>query len=424
LQFHEPTGTVRFSVHQPTVGDCDPTSENCMDNWPAKSSLNYCCRDKCKPAPDHGPGACRCPDRNFMNYDCLFYDGEQASVDQRFGVFITTRFRTEFQRKNASCIGADTCAKFWDIESKMTNFVAGIDQFSVLVDHAAQVPEIGFFQQARDIVGLLRIKGDGPKQQALCKGPWAWDSPFATHRANKAPCYIEASHPVKGSLQDVFLLSTLLTAASVDLDEASYAGSGHSARFEGMTMLLSIKWFNTAPWVGILGKPGYVYELDAMPKNAYGLHQTIWAPKEPNRTVISAHGILLQANILGEIGGFNFNGLLLQLTASMTLLAVASFAVNFLATSVLKYKDYYNHAMTDLTADFSDVAVLEAMTLEALQDTCRRRFVPHGGSKVELISRLVADGYQHQPGSRGTSTVSFSSHGPSEPLFIAGRDPA
>merc|ERR1719487_2097839 len=125
--------------------------------------------------------------------------------------------------------------------------------------------------------------------------------------------------------------------------------------------MLSISWYNSAPWRGVMS-PGYIYELSAMAKNAYGTHEAVWDPFRKNRTLVAMHGVLLQANIVGRIGDFNFNTLLLQLTASLTLLAVATMIVNYMATFCLKYRDYYQHAMVDITADFSEVADLEALT--------------------------------------------------------------
>jgi len=119
-----------------------------------------------------------------------------------------------------------------------------------------------------------------------------------------------------------------------------------------------------------------------------------WDPNVPeNRTVITKHGILVQGNIVGDIGGFNFNNLLIQLTASLTLLATATFGVNCMASQVLKYKKYYSRAMVDQTADFSQVGHLEAMPDEELHAICRRRFIKDSGDRTDLICRLVMDDY-------------------------------
>merc|ERR1719476_633503 len=106
-------------------------------------------------------------------------------------------------------------------------------------------------------------------------------------------------------------------------------------------MIVNIIWFNTLPWRGRLGGAHYYYDIYAMAKNSYSTHTAIWDPFRVNRTVLVTHGILVQANIMGQIGVFNFNTLLLQLTASLTLIAVASVLVNYVATCFLKYRAYY-----------------------------------------------------------------------------------
>merc|ERR1719263_204909 len=106
-------------------------------------------------------------------------------------------------------------------------------------------------------------------------------------------------------------------------------------------MMLIINWFNTQPWSG-LGQPGYTYEAFAMAQNSFSVHQEVWADNLfQSRTLVSNHGIMLQGNIIGQIGNFDFNVMLIQLTASLTLLAVANFVVNYTATCCLKYRYYY-----------------------------------------------------------------------------------
>jgi hypothetical protein len=312
-----------------------------------------------------------------------------ASIYERFGVFIATRVRQEKETENATCLDPNqqTCAKLWSVTYDETIFVTAIEDFTVLIDHAAQVPAINWFYQARDIPGRLKVPDfDKDWQHAkenankLCKDKDGWSDPSGGSHVSSAPCYIDPNHPPSSTL-DVFTVSTLLTAAGVDLDTESYAGSNHSARYEGMTMLVSIDWVNNAPWTGTLSEPYYVYSLTAMPKNAFGLHQTIWDPYRQNRTLMAVHGIMLQGNLIGDIGAFEFNTLLLQLTASVTLLLISSTIVDYAARFGCKYRKYYSTAMVDVTADFSEAAHLEEMTIDALRQECRNRALAHGGQK-------------------------------------------
>jgi len=274
----------------------------------------------------------------------------------------------------------------------------------LLVDHAAQVDQLNMFLQARYLSGMLHVPGTGPAQQALCALPGSRDSVYNGRATTSAPCYAQPDHPANSTL-DIFTVRTLLAAAGVELDDESYKGSGHSARYEGLTMMVSIRYYNAVPWKGVLKDPAYYYEVTAMKENAYGQHEVIWDPYKRNRTVIAMHGILVQASTSGALAGFSFNNLLLQFTASLALLTVASTGVNYLAMYVLKYRAYYHAALVDKTADFSAVAELEAMTTHELRDACRQQNLPMGGSRNVLICRLVAEqALDHDPAGTPSAT--------------------
>ena len=61
---------------------------------------------------------------------------------------------------------------------------------------------------------------------------------------------------------DQFTLSTLLLAAGVDLEATSFEGSGHTSRFEGLTMVMAIEYQNSWAWKGMLPPLDHVYLYD------------------------------------------------------------------------------------------------------------------------------------------------------------------
>lgn len=401
LKFYDPSGTVRFKMQQPVVSGCDVDDASCMDAFPNTTELKYCCRPGCTPSKTGGQGACTCSDRpQYVNYQCAFYDGDTVGYPQRSGIFVATRIRVQNETLNQTCIlpGATSCSKLWSWSSNPTFFVAGIENFTVLIDHAAEVAPLNFFQQARDLSGLLKVPGKGPAEQALCAQPGSVTAFHGGRSTSTAPCYAQPMHPVNQTL-DIFTLQMLLGASGVDLDGVSH-DQGHSVRYEGMTMMINIFYYNAVPWSGLLRTPGYYYEVTAMAGNSYGQHAVLWNPAMSSRTLLAMHGMLIQANVVGPVAGFDFNNLLLQLTASLALLTAATLAVNFLAMYVLKYRKYYSAALVDETADFSAVVALEQMPLEELREACGRRFLPSGGTRVQLINRLVLDGYDEALGDR------------------------
>lgn len=69
----------------------------------------------------------------------------------------------------------------------------------------------------------------------------------------------------------------------------------------------------------------------------------------------------------GELGQFSFSDLLVSLTSSLALLAVASTVVNLLAQFVLPLRAHYCYAMSECTPDFTDVDALQRLSLVDLQ---------------------------------------------------------
>mmetsp|Transcript_104856 Transcript_104856/g.293919 ORF Transcript_104856/g.293919 Transcript_104856/m.293919 type:complete len:495 (-) Transcript_104856:72-1556(-) len=430
LEFQPTMGTTRLKLQQPVVDSCDVDSNECVDNFPATTDLKYCCREVgCEAVPSKGAGACNCSFRpEYLNFHCGFYDGDVVGIPQSSGIFAATRMRVQSEQLNTTCVGpsATQCSKLWRVASNATSFVAGIEHFTLLLDHAVQLPDASFSAQGRFLYGLLHIPGSGPLERALCAMPGAVDHYDEGRPTVTAPCYIEPSHPPNSNL-DFFSLSTLLAAAGVDLDNESYAGSGHSARYEGLTMLIDIHYYNAVPWRGVLREPAYYYEVTAMRQNPWGQHKVLWDPHSTNRTVIAMHGVMIRANLGGTIGRFVFNNLLLQLAASLALLAGATTGVNCVAQYMMRYRAYYHAALVDKTADFSEVATLEAQSTEELREECRRRSLATGGNRVELISRLIADDHVDHAdtvaGSARSDASFFRGTGPGRPeaLPIHGR---
>mmetsp|Transcript_67176 Transcript_67176/g.194251 ORF Transcript_67176/g.194251 Transcript_67176/m.194251 type:complete len:479 (+) Transcript_67176:112-1548(+) len=395
LEFYRTNGNIRLKLWQPVVDHCDVDSNSCEDAFPRTTDLKYCCRDGCEPLPENGEGACSCPTiRGYPSLDCSFYDGDTVGVLQRDGIFVATRMRTQHEVLNKTCTArtATQCSNLWSIASSRTIFVAGIEDFTLLIDHAAQAPEIGFAAEGRFLHGLLRVPGRGPVEQALCAMPGAVDDYYHGQATSSAPCYVEPGHP-KNTALDFFTIGTLLAAGGVTLDDESFSGSGCTARYEGITMLIDIHYYNAVPWRGVLGHSSYYYEVTANRNNAYGQHQVMWDPRSPNRVVIAMHGILIQAGLGGSIGAFVFNNLVLQVAASLALLFWVTAAVNFIAQYMMKHRVYYKAALIDRTADFSDVPRLEALSTHELRDMCAGRSLARGGPREEVISRLIADDY-------------------------------
>eukprot|EP00747_Dinoflagellata_sp_TGD_P033759 gnl/TRDRNA2_/TRDRNA2_136826_c0_seq3.p1 gnl/TRDRNA2_/TRDRNA2_136826_c0~~gnl/TRDRNA2_/TRDRNA2_136826_c0_seq3.p1 ORF type:complete len:340 (-),score=45.75 gnl/TRDRNA2_/TRDRNA2_136826_c0_seq3:55-1074(-) len=284
------------------------------------------------------------------------------------------------------------CTKLWDITDSSSVFVSGIENFTILIDHTVQQQELGIFKTAREMTGYLMVNGTTSLQQELCASREdAKDSAWYGNPTQKAPCYIRRDSVNDGL--EVFRLDTLLKAMGLDLDTASFRGSNHSLRYEGMIVTLQIQYFNTWPWHGLIGEVSYIYNLVPVAKNPYKSTDLVWTNYPTSRTKRDMHGILLSAVGAGRLGGFSATNLLVQLTTSLTLLAISSFLVTSLAIYVLKHRPYYKELLYQTSVDFSDVRELEGKPTQEINSLLQGRNLSTGGSLECRIMRLLEDGW-------------------------------
>ena len=111
------------------------------------------------------------------------------------------------------------------------------------------------------------------------------------------------------------------------------------------------------------------------------------------RLVVQHNGIQFHFVVSGQLGQFDFSALLTTLTTSLTLLAVATTIVQFLALYVSKQKQFYEDMIYDKSVDFSELEQSEwyTKTLEELQKECRDEQLTAGGSRETLIVRLFTE---------------------------------
>ena len=165
--------------------------------------------------------------------------------------------------------------------------------------------------------------------------------------------------------QDFFTVGALLAAAThggtgacgVDLDALSLnPGSTKSARYDGIELLISIKLANTRPWVGQVDA-SYQYSVEAVYGSKSKVSQTIWTGNSTDtRTIRDAHGLRFNVVFTGEMGAPDTMTLLLQLTTSIALLALATTITDQVAITFMPRKSEYRSAKYDAVTLAGDEA--------------------------------------------------------------------
>jgi len=404
LKFAEAQNSARLTLQEPTA-NCNPNDSGCRDTFSATSQLPYCCAHNSSCQSDKIDQSCKCDyRRSFKDYECTWLGGDDAALIRESSIMITT-FTHDYQETlNTSCfsdypVAGDACDKLWIVTSLGKVFTADVEQFTVLIDHSVTTPSTGLATTSRQMTGMLFVDpeavvdGSIRTQDALCKSRSdAVNSVDGGSPTDTAPCYLK---PHSAGGLDYFTVGTLLQAMGVSLEEESYPGSGHSARYEGLTANLVIEYSNWRFWHGTEKNISYIYRPLAMPQSTFkssSLTSTDLSLQQ--RLKKDKHGILFEVRPGGQLAVFDFTQLLLQLTTSLTLLAMATVGVNLLAQYVLRMRHFYKVALYEDNTDFANLEALESQPEDELRRELRAMNLPDTEDKYRMILLLLQHGYR------------------------------
>mmetsp|Transcript_26620 Transcript_26620/g.70020 ORF Transcript_26620/g.70020 Transcript_26620/m.70020 type:complete len:452 (+) Transcript_26620:196-1551(+) len=365
LKLEAPVGTVRFSLREPTALYNSTTNQPIMDPGSQKpvtcdTVKDYTpkgedCKVTFKPVQDYGYCKQSPLNSNCKKdcYNCTYWDAIEAKNVQGKSVLITTHIQ-EVKQNRTLCsenpMAGQTCSRIWNnTKGPLDSYVAGIEDFTLLLDHAIATPTLGITATSRNMSGRLLIQ----ENDTLCAVRGGFDDYRGTVSKNTAPCYV---NPIQALGLDFFTMDDLLGSANIDLD--GEASAGHSVRYYGSVVLLSITYYNHWPWVGTHGWTGrkhinYFYSVSLLPDSSYKFESTVYDLGLDQRWVKTKYGLRLVVLQQGSIGQFDFLTLLLTGTASLSLLAVATVLVDFLATNILADRKAYKDYKVQKTAAFN-----------------------------------------------------------------------
>jgi len=238
-------------------------------------------------------------------------------------------------------------------EAEHTYFSADVEKFTVLFDTSVFATTIGLSGESSEMNGSLFVETNNQ----LCA---AEDSATVTALAdykytNAAPCYIQPN--ATSAHLDYFSLDYLMRAADSSLDDNST--SAKTFRYAGTTLVVEVEYNNVADWSGVTTNITYVYKPKLLHSSSYKLYDSVWQGSfgayRENRTLLNKHGIKIDLVQSGDLAMFSFSNLLVSLTTSLTLLAVASVMTDYIALYILPDRERYNDAKFELTEDFSDI---------------------------------------------------------------------
>jgi len=157
----------------------------------------------------------------------------------------------------------------------------------------------------------------------------------------------------------IFSISTLYAMAGRKLDDWWFDNSSKvnkTTRQRGTVLVVDIHYNNLKPWTFFTPQnpPEYEISVTSRPVEKYKYMQAIEGAGK-SRQLKVAYGTLVIVQSSGTIGVFRMIHMLIVLSTSMGLLAVASVMTDLLAIYVLPLKDEYSKAKYQDTADFHDL---------------------------------------------------------------------
>jgi len=393
LAFAVPTNSVRVTLQQPTALDgkpCNPNQASCLDNFTSPATLPYCWT----------------PDRTVQNIsggsyktlNCSYMDGTDVTALHGTSILMATAVHAYSQQLNPECetsfgsSAAATCQKLWKADADSAWYVVDPEQFTLLVDHTATAP--GIEVDPRETTGYLYVADGGSRQDRFCTDNDGISDMWSGARASGAPCYVS---PNKAGTADYFHVGFLLDSMGVALDEVSPTSTvaqPELRRYSGMVVRIVIEYHNFRAFhLGVQSRVHYVYKLTALPGSTYKETRNVNTNYPTERVKQDLHGVLFNLQAGGYLARFDFTEMLVQLTTSLALLAVATTVVNLLAQYVLKYSPFYKKAMYTTSPDFSDLRAANALSDAELERELGRMRQRTGGDRVAQVMRLLASGW-------------------------------
>lgn len=388
LTMQAPINSARLTLKEPT-------------NLTAAKDLAYCC------------SAASVSECEGGTQFCSYLDGGSASVPMSGRLLVGTQVDWRNVTYNEDCFsaalgypyGADSCSSVTSDTSIMAQtFVADIERFTVLIEHTLMKPDGSLTLGSTAMNGLLEISllPDQTEytelQNSLCRdrnGIYPLEFPASSgKRTDTAPCYVKAmqSHDGVGGL-DIFEVGELLQAGNMSLDDINegYYPFTDNFRNTGRTVEIVVQYTNSRPWSGTI-QPYYTYQV----RPVYGGHAVedmpLSAQVYPNRTYKHVHGISLNVVAGGQIADrFDFMTALIQLSASASLLAIATIVMNVLITYLVQMRTYYNDLMFEVGPDFDDVTELDAWEDAEVERELVRMDLPRGGTRARKILRILQE---------------------------------
>eukprot|EP00931_Biecheleriopsis_adriatica_P060995 TRINITY_DN36651_c0_g2_i1.p1 TRINITY_DN36651_c0_g2~~TRINITY_DN36651_c0_g2_i1.p1 ORF type:complete len:521 (-),score=76.17 TRINITY_DN36651_c0_g2_i1:37-1599(-) len=401
-----PMGTVRVQAQRPVKNHCNVLHPGCEADFTPRENLSYCEQARSRSGSENE--GIKLTDRHI--YPCEYWDEHQMapSTFQHGTLLIPTRVTVQQQTPNAECdIQSKTvCANTFSFASKgNTSYIADVERFTLLIDHAFTMPREAVEQGAfsKVIPGPIRRGStiDFPGYWEKCKDPES----LTGCKLVKVPCIKGIScdggvpadetgeSEIPGiyglSVGDVVSVGTLLSLAGIDLDKDGNT-EGESLRHTGVAIQVDVNYVNREPFRLDFWNPGqlhYIYRVTHLPVETYKA-TTVQNEQNGHRLLSDIHGIFIYVAIQGDVRYFDPTQLQLLLATFMSLLAIANAVVNLYAQKLWRHKDVYRGGKYDSTISLDHDDPICGFQFQVDEDIANKK--RYGGQADDFIKDFIS----------------------------------
>jgi ATP P2X receptor len=288
-----------------------------------------------------------------VQYPCRYLDqyDSVAPFLEPAALFTATRITEYPQTLAKGCADQLTPSCQYVNGNSTTYYVAQPEFFTLLLDHT-------FSSASLDVaVGAMSMPGKmiGQDGETI--------NPCDDYTAMGWQCEPHVKIGLVNQGADVFPLATLLRAAGIASLEDISTAIQETHRFAGLILVLSVQYSNYYLDTGSFKQSyySYVYSVQSVVDAEFKAEQPLQSPGSgaAQRTILDRHGLRILVKQSGNVGQFDAATLLITLTSSLGLLAVATLVVDILATRVLPLRALYRQYKQMESIDLPEVNLTE-----------------------------------------------------------------
>jgi hypothetical protein len=336
----------------------------------------------------------------FPRQQCRFLD----SMDNVFptgedsAIFVATAITETNQTLPQGCAGQPDPSCAYSNTGNISYFVGEVEWQLLRLTSVITVPALGLSASNIQMKGTLQDEAG----QVF--------NPCDDYPEGGCPPSVEFGEPNVGI---VLPLQTLLRVAGIPSLDVAGPNADVTFRSAGLILLISVDYSNFYSETGSYEENYLSYRaiVSTVASAGYSAIEVVSGADGSvsgtgtgiglTRLLVNRHGLRIIVRQSGSVGRFDAAQLLLTLTTSLSLIAVAKVVVDYLATRVLPKRYIYRQYIEVRTVDFSDLEEMDPDILERFKTDDLINPAPSVFGSVDLHGHITRR--PHGAGGKGSN---------------------